>query len=573
MNQFLDRIIEYANLETENEVLFIFPTKRANSLFKEGLFRANNTARIVPQCITWSEFVDEISPYQTLTSSQSVFFLYDSYIKLYPQPSELTFSTFQQWGKTVFADFESLVLNNLEGQKVLSEANYIKVLEKWELDPDKSVHFKNIWAQLPGLFDAFYNRLETEKFQTSSTKFKHAKMGFESGGHFFGAKLKRFVFCGFTAFSPVEKLLIETFSEKGEIVSFYDEPIWNSISPNHESNTFKEEHIQLFDKVEIVAPNLDAKTIKSFECANDFIASKTVSSLLDSLPENEHDQTAIVLLNDDDLPLILNGLPRQISTANIGKGKSFLNTHEGEALLFFIDLFEEYKRAGKVSKKHVNQMLKLPLILNLIGVKNRTCFYDFFSKENHQFYSLESLVNVQNNRVLIGVLKLLGNCINLEQFISEIGQLKSLQFEFLKGLVNDVKSDIAEFKIIDEFQKDYFRFSIVENVRGLSVSISGLKSNGLQILSLLESRCLDFKNLIVLSFHDENLPQSSLVTNLPIETRNQYKIPDLRHREAILSYHFMRLLKRGANISLIYNRDSSGFNTQTPSRYLLQNAL
>ena len=161
----------------------------------------------------------------------------------------------------------------------------------------------------------------------------------------------------------------------------------------------------------------------------------------------------------------------------------------------------------------------------------------------------------------------------LDLFIIELAQIKELQIGFLNGLVNEVKTDIKNFKIIGAIREDYFRFSIVEKVRELSVSISGLKSDGLQILSLLESRCLDFKNLIVLSLHEENLPQSSLVTNLPIEIRNQYKIPDLRHREAILSYHFMRLLKRGTNISMIYNRDSSGFNVQTPSRYLLQNAL
>ncbi|MEZ5021927.1 MAG: hypothetical protein R2728_01465 [Chitinophagales bacterium] len=80
--------------------------------------------------------------------------------------------------------------------------------------------------------------------------------------------------------------------------------------------------------------------------------------------------------------------------------------------------------------------------------------------------------------------------------------------------------------------------------------------NGLQIMGFLETRNLDFKNIIVLGATDNHLPGTSKSSSfIPFTIRKALNLPTYTENDAIYSYHFYRLLQRAENIMLISAND------------------
>jgi hypothetical protein len=90
-------------------------------------------------------------------------------------------------------------------------------------------------------------------------------------------------------------------------------------------------------------------------------------------------------------------------------------------------------------------------------------------------------------------------------------------------------------------------------------------------MGILETRALDFKNLIILSVNEGILPAvSSGSSFIPFSLREAFGLPSINHQESIYAYHFFRLLQRAENVTFIYNSNSEGLRSGEMSRFLIQ---
>ena len=104
-----------------------------------------------------------------------------------------------------------------------------------------------------------------------------------------------------------------------------------------------------------------------------------------------------------------------------------------------------------------------------------------------------------------------------------------------------------------------------------SVPFSGEPLSGIQIMGILETRALDFKNLIILSVNEGILPAvSSGSSFIPFSLREAFGLPSVNHQESIYAYHFYRLLQRAENVTFTYNSNSEGLRSGEMSRFLIQ---
>jgi hypothetical protein len=104
-----------------------------------------------------------------------------------------------------------------------------------------------------------------------------------------------------------------------------------------------------------------------------------------------------------------------------------------------------------------------------------------------------------------------------------------------------------------------------------SVPFSGEPLSGIQIMGILETRVLDFKNIIMLSVNEGILPAvSSGSSFIPFSLREAFGLPSVNHQESIYAYHFFRLLERAEDVTFIYNSNPEGLRTGEMSRFLLQ---
>src|SRR5690242_16939582 len=90
-------------------------------------------------------------------------------------------------------------------------------------------------------------------------------------------------------------------------------------------------------------------------------------------------------------------------------------------------------------------------------------------------------------------------------------------------------------------------------------------------MGFLETRVLDFENLIILSMNEDILPTSSRHPSfIPFSIRKVFGLPTYEEQNGVASYHFYRLLQRARNIYLIYNTEVKSINAGEKSRFLLQ---
>ena len=90
-------------------------------------------------------------------------------------------------------------------------------------------------------------------------------------------------------------------------------------------------------------------------------------------------------------------------------------------------------------------------------------------------------------------------------------------------------------------------------------------------MGILETRTLDFDNVIILSLNEGIFPKSlNIPSFIPVSLRYGFELPAPEHQDAIYAYYFYRLLQRSKNIFLVYNSRTDGLFTGERSRFLHQ---
>lgn len=108
-------------------------------------------------------------------------------------------------------------------------------------------------------------------------------------------------------------------------------------------------------------------------------------------------------------------------------------------------------------------------------------------------------------------------------------------------------------------------------IGGVSVPFKGEPLKGLQIMGPLETRALDFTNLIILSCNEGVFPRRSVSSSfIPPEIRKGFGLPTYENQDAVWAYYFFRMIQRSENVWLIYDSRTEGLKSGEESRYIKQ---
>lgn len=104
----------------------------------------------------------------------------------------------------------------------------------------------------------------------------------------------------------------------------------------------------------------------------------------------------------------------------------------------------------------------------------------------------------------------------------------------------------------------------------LKVQFKGEPIEGMQIMGLLESRLLDFENIIFVGFNDTKIPGNKSINSIiPYNLRRAYNLPTYETTDAIQAYNFYRTLYYSKNLHFIYDSRTDGAQNEI-SRYYYQ---
>lgn len=118
-----------------------------------------------------------------------------------------------------------------------------------------------------------------------------------------------------------------------------------------------------------------------------------------------------------------------------------------------------------------------------------------------------------------------------------------------------------------------FRQFLNELIRQTTIPFTSEGNSNLQVMGMLETRALDFERVIVLSVNEGVFPQARRLNSLiPFDISTELKLPTYREQEAVMAYHFYRLLQRAKEVVLLYttSTDAYGSSKGEPSRFVRQ---
>ena len=158
----------------------------------------------------------------------------------------------------------------------------------------------------------------------------------------------------------------------------------------------------------------------------------------------------------------------------------------------------------------------------------------------------------------------------MEESGREIGkafELEAIKFfrdelDKLTALVERYNVEMADHTFLHLFERIF-------STRGITLTGTPLK--GLQVLGVLETRALDFDNVIILSMNEGIFPRKQYAkTMIPNNLRKGYGLPDFESAEWTYAYSFYRLIARAKRVEIFYDSRSDGMGQGEISRYISQ---
>jgi hypothetical protein len=110
------------------------------------------------------------------------------------------------------------------------------------------------------------------------------------------------------------------------------------------------------------------------------------------------------------------------------------------------------------------------------------------------------------------------------------------------------------------------------SLQSVTVPFEGEPLVGVQVMGILETRALDFENIIFLSTSDSFAPGdlTGAPSFIPYNLKMAYGLPTPEHHEGVWAYHFFRLISRARNVDMVWSSTVDERSAGQPSRYILQ---
>ena len=573
----------------------------------------------LPAIYTVNELFRSCSSLQTASGELLLFELYKVYRGLKKSPE--SFDDFYFWGDMLLDDFDDvdkylvnvqlLFRNVLDIKNIdqlfggLTEAQ-VEIIRKFWVNFDLSKPtreksgFTDIWAILYDLYLGFRESLKTQNMAYEGMIFR--ELATEKDENFYsGVEWDTVHFIGFNALNECEKVIMKGFLKAGKARFYWDYD--NSYIKSGKLNSagfFMRDNLKMFGNDMQSGWNYDTLLSagtpvvrrRVIETSSDVAQVKLIPQLVTQLPdltEETAHHTAIVLADENLLMPVLTSLPENIGDINITMGYPLKQSLVYTLIKHLMDLQRNASVKGTLVRfdcKDVISILKHSLMTDFLIESDRNIIGEITETNllwvpSERFKGSATLSIVftkpETSSMLSGYFKDILSLIaaGTESKPDESANRSAslnIRNEFIYRVVlslNRLETIVLSGDVT--FSTETYMRILDKLLRMQSVPFSGEPLSGIQIMGILETRTLDFKNLFILSVNEGVLPTISTGSSfIPFSLREAFGLPSINHQESIYAYHFYRLLQRAENVTFLYNSNSEGLRSGEMSRFLIQ---
>ena len=587
----------------------VFPNKRAGLFFNQHLAHYAKRPIWTPRYMTISELFREMSPLTVADPIHLICLLYPIYLKAIGKTAEeKPFDQFYAWGELMLSDFEDIdnnlaradkLFRNIEELNELTDLNFLSEQQLSTIkdffthfNPEQHTELKerflDIWNHLLPIYETFREELRQRNLAYNGMlqrDIAETRPALPQNG------CRQYAFVGFNVLTPSEQALFGHVRQSAEQTFFYWDFDTTYMEDNNPTGRFIRANIAKFGSTfSLDHPCYDnlskPKNITFVSASTENAQARHAGDLLQSLKEKIQDaplnQTAIVLCNEALLQPLLHSIPADYPL-NVTMGFPLQQT----PICTFLQAILDFQIHGQVRSgwwripsvltllnhpytRHLAPSASADLVTELLHKKTPYASPELFKGDpflslifQHQDTTPALLNYLSDITLYIGrsYADTPNTDFDTQLYLEAIFQVHTI--------LNRLRTifDTSTFTIT----RDTCVRLIRQLIRNRTIPFHGEPAVGLQVMGLLETRNLDFQNLIVLSTNEGNLPpRTRRASFIPYSLREAYGMTTIERQTNLYAYYFYRLLQRAENATLLYNNNTDGLTRGEMSRFMMQ---
>ncbi|WP_092539705.1 PD-(D/E)XK nuclease family protein [Zunongwangia mangrovi] len=591
MKSFIRQMLEKLQQEETpiSDLVFVLPSKRAGAFLLNELTQLTASTIFAPKIYSIEEFTEEVSGLKSIDNTTTLFEFYEVYQKLTEKEELESFETFLAWAQSLIHDFNEIDRYLIDAEKFFDYLADIQDINHWSKQNRTELieNYLKFWNQLPQYYSVLKENLFEKKQGYQGLIYRSAASKIADYAEKKSAQ--KHIFLGFNALNSAEQVIFQELLQKDLATVFWDIDNVFLKDYHHEASLFIREYLKdwPFYKENPLNPGIEEyrkeKDIAITGIPKNIGQAKYLAELLADKSEAELEKTAIVLGDESLLLPILNSLPPNVRDLNITMGFPLKNA---PVTSLFNSLFDLHSKSGSsYYYKNVIAIINHPSLHQILK-PYASAFIQKINKENTvylKFDDIEANFPEELKEFIRWCFKSWENSakIAIENFQKIVFSIKNnlkeaqaskLQLEFLyhfHKLFNQLQTLNHTYPHISSLTA--LRNFYNEIMSTQSLDFQGRPFKGLQLMGMLESRALDFENVIITSVNEGTLPSGKSNNSfIPYDLKKSYNLPTYREKDAVYTYHFYRLLQRARKVTMLYNTESGGLNSGEKSRFLTQ---
>ena len=585
------------------DITVVFPNRRARLFFDDWLSACSKAPVWSPQYTTIEELFQSQSDLRPADRIEMVTLLHRIYQEELHTDESL--DSFWSWGELMLADFDDVDRNMapavqlfslLREQREITDLSYLteeqtKALEQFfgemkNAEPTElRKHYQAVWSVLGNIYERFSKHLSEKGIGYNGMIQRRVITNLDTERF----TARKYAFVGFNSLDGAERELFRAIQKAGKALFYWDyDPAYTESSLPHEAGRFLRDNLMEFPN-ELPREQFDGMhkaRLTIVEASTDNAQARFITQWLESLSiKKAGKETAIVLADENMLQPVLHSIPQErIDNVNITMGYKLSETSLFSLVTALIDMQRLASRnKGRLSIQSINRILSNPMTAALSADAPK--ILNDLQRTRRMYPDTSALTGSNDLAVL---------------FTPATDNLSLLQYlqNVLKALVPVIRERTDDTLFQPLNQESLYRiytqinrlYSLAESgnleistdtlcrlIRSVlsttTVPFHGEPAVGMQIMGLIETRNLDFSNVLLLSAHEGTLPKSAQNASfIPYNIRVAFGLTTMQDKSAVSSYNFHHLLQRAENVTMVYNgnADAPGIGKGQISRYLLQ---
>ena len=603
---------------------FVFPNRRAGLFFQKYLAELAGKPLFSPQVITINELIEQLSSYQLVDKIELLVMLYDHFIAI--SQTDESFDDFVYWGEMLLGDFDDVDKYMIDAEQLFTNVTDLKSIDDHAtyLTEGQIAAIRQFWTNFMPYESSNTKQKFMETWEVLYPLYSRFRKGLHDKGLGYQGMIYRdvaerakskelqsvpegeIVFVGLHALSTSEIKLLQYLKTSGNADFYWDYESPFVDDPANKASLWVVRNRTLFpSKYTIEKPvEVNKINIEIMGIPSGVGQAKHATSILNRLIDDQKIvnpsqaiNTAVVLPDESLLLPVLYSVPESIDKINVTMGYSLSHS----AIAGLIKYLADAQRKVRMIEGRRHYYFRYVIsILNNSLVKIAAKSEGEKLKANilarNQVMVPED--DLQTHPLLQFIFRPIDNWQCIPEYLNLVltslyGYLTKERLEEKEDETTEITHDVESMDLEREFVVQYFKtitrlketlkdvtvnmsfdtyFKLLDRLAiSISVSFSGEPLSGLQIMGVLETRVLDFENIIILSMNEGVFPLKKASNSfIPYTLRKGFDMPTYEFQDSIFAYHFYRMISRAKNVYLLYDTRSEGSQSGEVSRYFYQ---